>query len=107
MGITAPGRPLHQAAGGSARYVVADMTDEAEIQRAVQVAAAATGCLDIAVNNAGYDGECQLTQDYPTDMLDHMIAINVRGMFLSMKYELRPSFITGTAPTVGGGYRVP
>ncbi|MDT0469771.1 SDR family NAD(P)-dependent oxidoreductase [Streptomyces gibsoniae] len=80
---------LVQAAGGSARYVVADVTDEAQIEHAVQDATAGTGRLDIALNNAGYDGEYQLTKDYSTDMLDRMIALNVRGMFLSMKYELR------------------
>jgi NAD(P)-dependent dehydrogenase (short-subunit alcohol dehydrogenase family) len=80
---------LIEDADGSARYVIADVTDEAQIQRAVQAAAAETGRLDIALNNAGYDGEYQLTKDYSTDMLDRMIALNVRGMFLSMKYELR------------------
>ncbi|MFD9007102.1 SDR family NAD(P)-dependent oxidoreductase [Streptomyces sp. NPDC059582] len=80
---------LIEAAGGSARYVVADMTDDAQIEHAVQAATAVTGRLDIALNNAGYDGEYQLTKDYSTEMLDHMIALNIRGMFLSMKYELR------------------
>jgi NAD(P)-dependent dehydrogenase (short-subunit alcohol dehydrogenase family) len=80
---------LIEAAGGSARYVIADVSDEDQIQRAVQAATAETGRLDIALNNAGYDGEYQLTRDYSTDMLDRMIALNVRGMFLAMKYELR------------------
>ena len=80
---------LVEASGGSARYVVADMTDEAQVEKAVQAATADIGRLDLALNNAGYDGEYQLTKDYSTEMLDHMIALNVRGVFLSMKYELR------------------
>lgn len=80
---------LIEASGGTARYVVADMTDEAQIDRAVQAATEDTGRLDLALNNAGYDGEYQLTTDYSTGLLDHMIAVNVRGVFLSMKYELR------------------
>ena len=91
---------LIEAAGGSARYVVADMTDEAQIERAVQDATAGTGRLDIALNNAGYDGEYQLTKDYSTEMLDHMIALNVRGVFLSMKYELRHMVAQGSGAIV-------
>jgi NAD(P)-dependent dehydrogenase (short-subunit alcohol dehydrogenase family) len=91
---------LIEAAGGSARYVVADMTDEAQIERAVQDATAGTGRLDIALNNAGYDGEHQLTKDYSTEMLDHMIALNVRGVFLSMKYELQHMVAQGCGAIV-------
>jgi NAD(P)-dependent dehydrogenase (short-subunit alcohol dehydrogenase family) len=80
---------LIEAAGGSGHYVVADLTNESEVEKAVQAATADVGGLDLAVNNAGYDGEYQLTQDYSTEMLDHMISLNVRGMFLSMKYELK------------------
>ncbi|MGI5140573.1 MULTISPECIES: glucose 1-dehydrogenase [unclassified Streptomyces] len=80
---------LIEAAGGSARYVVADVTDEAQIEHAVQDATAGTSRLDIALNNAGYDGEFQLTKDYSSQLLDRMIALNVRGMFLSMKHELQ------------------
>ena len=91
---------LVEAAGGSARYVVADMTDESQVERAVQAAIADTGRLDLALNNAGYDGEYQLTQDYSTEMLDRMIAINVRGVFLSMKYELRHMVAKGSGSIV-------
>jgi NAD(P)-dependent dehydrogenase (short-subunit alcohol dehydrogenase family) len=91
---------LVEAAGGSARYVIGDMTDEAQIEHAVQAATADVGRLDIALNNAGYDGEYQLTQDYSTEMLDHMIALNVRGMFLSMKYELRHMVAQGSGVIV-------
>lgn len=91
---------LIEAAGGSARYVVADMTDEPQVEQAVQTATADIGRLDLALNNAGYDGEYQLTKDYSTEMLDHMIAVNVRGTFLSMKYELRYMVAQGSGAIV-------
>ncbi|MER6975781.1 glucose 1-dehydrogenase [Streptomyces carpinensis] len=91
---------LIEAAGGSARYVVADVTDEAQIEHAVQDATAGTGRLDIALNNAGYDGEYQLTKDYSSQLLDRMIALNVRGMFLSMKHELRYMTAQGSGAMV-------
>ncbi|WP_328843418.1 SDR family NAD(P)-dependent oxidoreductase [Streptomyces sp. NBC_00258] len=80
---------LIEESGGTARSVVADVSDERAVAAAVEAAVGDSGRLDFAVNNAGYDGEYQLTQDYSTDMLDTMIAINVRGTFLSMKYELK------------------
>lgn len=89
-----------EAAGGSARAVVADMADESAVQAAVEAAIGNAGRLDVAVNNAGYDGEFQLTMDYSTQMLDQMIAVNVRGVFLSMKYELRQMVKQGSGAVV-------
>jgi NADP-dependent 3-hydroxy acid dehydrogenase YdfG len=68
---------LIEGAGGAGRFVVADVTDEAQIELAVE-AATEDGVLDLALNNAGYDDLYQLTADYSTDTLDHMLALNVR-----------------------------
>ncbi|WP_040811697.1 SDR family NAD(P)-dependent oxidoreductase [Nocardia concava] len=78
-----------ESAGGTARFVVADVTEEAQLKRAVEAAVSGIGHLDIALNNAGYDGEYQLTWEYSADLLDRMIATNLRGVFLAMKYELQ------------------
>ena len=80
-----------QAAGGDARYVICDVTNEAAVAAAVQVAAGAAGRLDFAVNSAGIDGDDKpvMTAEYSMQVFDQMIATNVRGMFLSMKYELQ------------------
>ncbi|MFC9816732.1 hypothetical protein ACFVJM_32250 [Streptomyces virginiae] len=45
------------------------------MEMAVDAAVADIGRLDIALNNAGYDGEYRRTRDYSTDMLD----LNLRG----------------------------
>jgi len=84
---------------GSARFVVADMTDETQVEHAVR-AAGERGRLDLALNNAGYDGEYQLTTDYSTEMLDRMIALNLRGVLFSMKYELRLMVAQGSGSIV-------
>jgi NAD(P)-dependent dehydrogenase (short-subunit alcohol dehydrogenase family) len=78
-------------AGGTARYAVADVHEEDAIRHAVEVAAGGTGRLDVAVNSAGVDGgnDSHSAVDYPTETLELMLATNVRGMFLSMKHELR------------------
>ena len=69
---------------------VADVTDEAAVAAAVRAAVGDSGRLDFAVNSAGIDGgdNAMMTAEYSMDILDRMIATNVRGMFLSMKYEL-------------------
>ena len=77
-------------AGGSAKYVITDVHDETAVRHAVEVAAGESGQLDVAVNSAGVDGgnDSHPLVDYPVETLELMLATNVRGMFLSMKYEL-------------------
>ncbi len=77
-------------AGGSAKYVIADVHDAEAVRHAVEVAVGDAGRLDLAVNSAGVDGgnDSHPLIDYPVETLDLMLATNVRGMFLSMKYEL-------------------
>ena len=79
-----------EAIGGTARYAVCDVTIESAVAAAVKEAVGDSGKLDFAVNSAGIDGgdNFMLTADYSMQTFDQMIATNVRGMFLSMKYEL-------------------
>jgi NAD(P)-dependent dehydrogenase (short-subunit alcohol dehydrogenase family) len=55
------------------------------------VAIGDAGRLDFAVNSAGISGGDNLkpTADYATDFFDEIIAVDLRGTFLSMKYGLR------------------
>jgi NAD(P)-dependent dehydrogenase (short-subunit alcohol dehydrogenase family) len=97
--VTVAGRtaaPLEQTveliadAGGTARYVVADVHDEDAVEQAVKAAASPDGQLHLAVNSAGVDGgnSASAVADYPVETLDLMLATNVRGMFFSLKHEL-------------------
>ncbi|AMX06596.1 short-chain dehydrogenase [Enterobacter asburiae] len=78
------------ALGGNARHAVCDVTDEAAVEAAVVVAIGDSGRLDVAVNSAGIDGGnlTYPTAEYPNEIFDDMLAVNVRGMFYSMKHEL-------------------
>jgi NAD(P)-dependent dehydrogenase (short-subunit alcohol dehydrogenase family) len=82
---------LVEKAGGAAAAVLCDVTDEKDVQRAAGFAAGQTGRLDFAVNSAGVSGGDDLRPlaDYSTGQFDRMIAVDLRGTFLSMKYELR------------------
>lgn len=82
---------LVKAAGGAARFVRCDVSDERSVQGAVEAAIGDTGRLDFGVNSAGVSGGDDLkpTAEYETEKFDLMIATDLRGTFLAMKYELR------------------
>jgi NAD(P)-dependent dehydrogenase (short-subunit alcohol dehydrogenase family) len=79
---------LVEAAGGQARWVECDVTSAADVEAMVNEAAASYGRLDFAHNNAGITGPASLTADYTEDDWDRVIAVNLKSVFLSMKYEL-------------------
>jgi NAD(P)-dependent dehydrogenase (short-subunit alcohol dehydrogenase family) len=80
-----------ETAGGKARAVVCDVTDEESVRQAVEAAVGPDGHLDYGVNSAGVSGGDDLKPigEYSTEQFDRMIAIDLRGTFLSMKYEVR------------------
>jgi len=73
-------------AGGQARFVRVDVTNESDWQAAVQAAVAAFGKLDILVNNAGISGSGPDIMS--VDVWDKVMDINAKGVFLGMKYAI-------------------
>jgi len=74
-------------AGGQARFVKLDVTDEKSWQDAVATAVSTFGKLDILVNNAGISGT------FDPDLLsvsawDRLMNVNAKGVFLGMKYAV-------------------
>jgi NAD(P)-dependent dehydrogenase (short-subunit alcohol dehydrogenase family) len=94
-----------EAAGGKARFVECDVADEPSVRAAVQAAVKAGGRLDFGVNSAGISGGDNLkkTGDYATDFFDRIIATDLRGAFLSMKYELQQMQTQGVGSIVNIG----
>jgi len=82
---------LIRDAGGDGAAVVCDVSEEASVQHAVQVAAGDGGRLDFGVNSAGVSGgdALEALADYSDAQFDRMIAIDLRGAFYSMKHEIR------------------
>lgn len=80
---------LVRAAGGKAEYLHCDVRESAEALAAVDATVAAFGRLDGAVNNAGWEGSPALLADYDEDAWDRIIAVNLTGVFLCMRHELR------------------
>lgn len=68
--------------------VNADVTVAADIRRMLQVACDRFGGLDILCNNAGIAGSLDSIADYDEDAYERLMAINLRGVFLGMKYAI-------------------
>ncbi|WP_445152403.1 SDR family NAD(P)-dependent oxidoreductase [Baekduia sp. Peel2402] len=66
----------------------ADVTDSAQVRGAVEQAVRRFGALDITFANAGIFGAVANIIDYPEDVFDRVLAVNVRGPFLVAKHAL-------------------
>jgi len=86
---------LIEEAGGEAFYIHADVRDEAAVAAMVAEAAGRFGRLDFAFNNAGISGGAGLDEFWDTPIFDNTFAINARGVFLCMKYEVPQMLKTG------------
>jgi NAD(P)-dependent dehydrogenase (short-subunit alcohol dehydrogenase family) len=69
-------------------YVVADVTQPEQVQQYVETAVACYGGIDIFINNAGIEGEVNTITDYSIETFDKVIAVNVRGVWLGLKYVI-------------------
>jgi NAD(P)-dependent dehydrogenase (short-subunit alcohol dehydrogenase family) len=67
---------------------VGDVTDSEFVRGAVALARERFGGLDIAFANAGVFGEVASIVDYPEDVFDQVLAVNVKGTFLLCKHAL-------------------
>ena len=89
-----------KAAGGDAIFVKADMAKAAEVEAMVQKTVATYGRLDCAHNNAGIEGTTKKTHDYDEADWDRVIAINVKGVWLCMKYQIPQMLKQGSGAIV-------
>jgi NAD(P)-dependent dehydrogenase (short-subunit alcohol dehydrogenase family) len=87
---------LVRAAGGEATFVRADVAQAGEVAALVGATVARYGRLDYAHNNAGISGAAGTSfVDYPDEIFDQVIAINLRGVWLCLKAEIRQMLAQG------------
>jgi NAD(P)-dependent dehydrogenase (short-subunit alcohol dehydrogenase family) len=79
---------LIKDAGGEALFVRTDVTQESEVKAMVDQTIHVFGRLDIAFNNAGTHGEDPSLIEQADVEYDRMMNANVKGVWLSMKYEI-------------------
>ena len=76
------------ARGRRAIAIVCDTSDEAQVKAMVERTTEAFGSLDAAYNNAGVNSPMTDTADLTPDEYDRILDIDLRGVWLCMKYEL-------------------
>jgi len=69
-------------------FVKADVSKAAEVEAMVNKAVETYGRLDCTFNNAGVEGIMATTAEYTEEDWDRVIAINLKGVWLCMKYEI-------------------
>jgi NAD(P)-dependent dehydrogenase (short-subunit alcohol dehydrogenase family) len=77
-----------RASGGEAISIRADVSDSEDARAMVEETVRAFGGLDVLYNNAGIEGESGFIAQLSEEAFDRVIAINLRGVWLGMKYGL-------------------
>ncbi|MBB5764779.1 glucose 1-dehydrogenase [Methylorubrum rhodesianum] len=77
---------LVEESGRSALAIPCDVTDGAAVRSAVEQAVARFGRLDVAFNNAGIEQPYGALDAVTEEFWDRIVAVNLRGVFLVMKY---------------------
>lgn len=89
-----------RADGGLAHAATVDVTDPDAVQKMIEFTISRCGSLQLAVNNAGIDGTCAVTADYPIDGWERVIDVNLNGVFYCMKCEIAAMLKTGAGSIV-------
>ena len=76
------------AIGAAAIAVAADVTKPEDVQRYVAAAVERFGGIDVFLNNAGILGQVKPIEDYPVDVFDAVLAVNVRGAWLGLRHVM-------------------
>jgi NAD(P)-dependent dehydrogenase (short-subunit alcohol dehydrogenase family) len=86
--------------GAECLFVRSDVSREAEVQALVEKTVATYGRLDCAFNNAGIDSPVKPLHEQSIEDFDKLRSINVRGLFLCMKYEIQQMLNQGSGVIV-------
>ena len=95
--ISGEEKALSDQLGEGALPVRADVAQASEVEAMITCATAEFGGLHILVNNAGIDGDFGPTTECTEENFDRVIAVNLKGVFLGMKFAI-PAILSS-----GGG----
>src|SRR5690606_39214827 len=77
-----------RSTGRDAAFMEADVTREADLRAVIEAAAARFGRIHVAVNNAGTEGRFAPLHEQTIEEFDRIIAVNLRGVWLGLKYQI-------------------
>jgi NAD(P)-dependent dehydrogenase (short-subunit alcohol dehydrogenase family) len=89
--------------GGAASFLQADVSKSADVQALVSKAVAEFGGLDYAFNNAGLVGSVAGVVDTPEEDWKRVVATNLTGVWLCMKFEIPEMLKRGGGAIVNNG----
>lgn len=69
-------------------YIAADVSKSSNVQQYVRHAVQTFGKIDIFFNNAGIEGVVRPFTEYPEEVFDRLLAVNIKGVWLGIKYIL-------------------
>ncbi|HET9157257.1 MAG TPA: SDR family NAD(P)-dependent oxidoreductase, partial [Myxococcaceae bacterium] len=91
-----------QKAGGTAKFIHADVAKEADVKAVIEGTVKEFGQLDVLFNNAGIEGKNGPIGDLGAGDFDETFGVNVKGTWLAMKYAL-PHLVKTKGTIVNNG----
>jgi NAD(P)-dependent dehydrogenase (short-subunit alcohol dehydrogenase family) len=91
---------LIRAAGGDSLYVKTDVSKASDVEALIQKTVEGFGRLDVAFNNAGIEGAYAPIVRQSEENFDQTIEINLKGVWLCLKYEIRQMLKQGSAGAI-------
>ena len=85
---------------GDAIFFKTDVSKEADVSALITTIVKKYSQLDCAYNNAGIEGAIAPTAEYTEKNWDHVIATNLKGVWLCMKYEVKEMLKRGRGSIV-------
>jgi NAD(P)-dependent dehydrogenase (short-subunit alcohol dehydrogenase family) len=86
---------LIKDAGGEGFFLKCDVSEAGSVEDLVKETVSRYGRLDYALNNAGIEPTPAAMADMPIDEWDRIIAVNLRSVFLGMKFEIPAMLANG------------
>jgi NAD(P)-dependent dehydrogenase (short-subunit alcohol dehydrogenase family) len=74
--------------GGEALAIKADVSRAEEVQGYVSQTVETFGSINVFFNNAGIEGQVVPIPDYPEEVFDKVLAVNIKGIWLGLKYVI-------------------
>lgn len=91
---------LHKETGAEVLALTCDVSDEDQVREMIEATVARFGRLDAAYNNAGIQAEGKNMHELSSETYDWVQGINLRGVWLCMKYELAQMVKQGSGAIV-------
>jgi NAD(P)-dependent dehydrogenase (short-subunit alcohol dehydrogenase family) len=89
-----------EQAGGRAAFIATDVVDGAQVRQLVADTVRRYGKLDGAFNNAGIEGGFSNTVKMTEEAFDRTIAVNLKGVWLCLKYQIEQFLAQGTGGAI-------